>query len=133
MTGKLAFQLRSENKLTSCVAVKIRYTDFETTSKQTHIPYTASDKALTEHVLELFDRLYTRRVLVRLVGVRLSKLVHGNYQIDLFDDTQEEINLYNAIDCIKSRHGSGMVQRASSLATNSKQYKDLQYSQPKVS
>ena len=74
--------------------MKIRFSDFETVSKQRHISYTSSDKLLIKHALELFDKLYTRRVLIRLVGVRLSSLVHGSYQIHLFEDTEEDIRLF---------------------------------------
>lgn len=115
MVEKLAFKLRSEKKLTSCVTVKIRYSDFETTSKQLHIPYTSSDKLLIDKALGLFDKLYTRRILIRLVGVRLSKLAHGNYQINLFDDTCEEINLFEATDWIKSKYGAAALMRASTI------------------
>jgi DNA polymerase-4 len=66
-------------------------------------------------VLELFDKLYNRRLLIRLVGVRLSGLVHGNHQISLFDDTEEDINLYEAIDYIKHKHGSDKLMRATTL------------------
>jgi len=120
MVEKLAFQLRSEQKLCSCVAVKIRYSDFETTSKQIHIPYTSSDKVLIKNVLELFDKLYTRRVLVRLIGVRFSKLAHGNYQINLFEDTQEEISLFEAMDKMKLKYGAGALMRASTLDAGSR-------------
>lgn len=120
MVEKLAFQLRSEQKLCSCISVKIRYSDFETTSRQLHIAYTSSDKVLIGHALDLFDRLYTRRVLVRLVGVRFSKLVHGNYQIHLFEDTQEEIRLFDAMDRMKLKYGPGAVMRASTLDAGSR-------------
>jgi DNA polymerase-4 len=120
MVEKLTFKLRSEKKLCSCVAVKIRYSDFETTSKQVHIPYTSSDKVLIKHVLGLFDRLYSRRLLIRLVGVRLSKLAHGNYQINLFEDTGEEINLFEATDWIKSKYGPASLFRASTLDTGAR-------------
>jgi len=115
MVEKLTFKLRSEQKLTSCITVKIRYTDFETVSKQMHIPYTSSDNLLIRHALELFEKLYTRRVLIRLVGVRLSALVHGNYQISLFDDTEEEIRLFEAMDRIKSKYGPQVLMRASGM------------------
>jgi DNA polymerase-4 len=115
MVEKLAFQLRSEQKLCACIAVKIRYSDFETTSKQIHISYTSSDKVLIKNALDLFDRLYTRRVLVRLIGIRLSKLAHGNYQIHLFEDTQEEISLFDAMDRMKMKYGAGALMRASTL------------------
>ena len=120
MVEKLAFQLRSEQKLCSCIAVKIRYSDFETTSKQIHVPYTSSDKVLIKNVLELFDKLYNRRVLVRLIGVRFSKLAHGNYQINLFEDTQEEISLFEAMDKMKLKYGAGALMRASTLDTGSR-------------
>ncbi|MCG8306276.1 MAG: DNA polymerase IV [Cytophagales bacterium] len=120
MVEKLAFKLRSEKKLCACITVKIRYSDFETTSKQMHIAYTSSDKILIDKALGLFDKLYSRRLLIRLVGVRLSKLVHGNYQINLFEDTTEEINLFEATDWIKSKYGAGALMRASTLDTGSK-------------
>jgi len=120
MVEKLSFQLRDEHKLSSCVAVKIRYSDFETTSKQVHIPYTSSDKVLIKTVLDLFDKHYTRRVMVRLIGVRLSKLAHGSYQINLFEDTKEEINLFDAMDRMKRKYGAGTLMRASTLEAGSR-------------
>ena len=120
MVEKLAFKLRSEKKLCSCISVKIRYADFETTSKQMHIAYTSSDKVLIDKAVGLFNKLYTRRLLIRLVGVRLSKLAHGNYQINLFDDTQEEINIFEATDWIKTKYGAGSLMLASTLDAGSK-------------
>jgi len=118
MVEKVAFQLRDQKKLTSCVTVKIRYSNFDTETKQIHIPYTSSDHVLLRVVTQLFDKLYNRRMLIRLVGVRLSNLVHGNHQISLFDDTAETINLYEAIDRIKHRHGVEKVIRATTLNVN---------------
>ena len=93
MTESIAFELRSKNKLTGCVAVKIRYSDFQTEQKQTTITYTASDHLLLQTVNELFKQLYTKRQLIRLVGVRFSDLIMGTHQINMFEDTQESINL----------------------------------------
>jgi DNA polymerase-4 len=115
MVEKVAFQLRDQKKLTSCVTVKIRYSNFDTETKQIHIPYTSSDHVLLRTVTELFTKLYNRRMLIRLVGVRLSGLVHGNHQISLFDDTAESIHLYEAIDRIKHKHGVEKLIRATTL------------------
>lgn len=115
MVEKLCHKLRKEQKLTSCVAVKIRYANFDTETRQRHIPYTSSDQVIIKEVMDLFDKLYTRRMLLRLVGVRLSHLVHGNYQINLFEDTEETIRLYQALDMIKSKHGVEKITRAASL------------------
>jgi DNA polymerase-4 len=115
MVEKVTFQLREQKKLTSCITVKIRYSNFDTETRQVHVPYTSSDGFVLRTVLELFDRLYNRRMLIRLVGVRLSALVFGNHQISLFDDTEEDINLYEAIDYIKHKHGSEKIVRATTL------------------
>lgn len=113
MTEKIAFEMRSQNRLTGCVTVKLRYSNFDTVTKQAMIPYTASDHILLQKVKELFHRLYERRMLVRLIGIRFSHLIPGNYQINLFEDTQEMIHLYQSIDSIKSQFGSGILMRAS--------------------
>jgi DNA polymerase-4 len=118
MIEKVAFQLRDQKKLASCITVKIRYSNFDTETKQVHIPYTSSDHVLLRVVQELFDKLYNRRMLIRLVGVRLSNLVHGNHQISLFDDTEEDINLYEAMDFIKHKHGTEKLIRATTLDVN---------------
>jgi len=112
--------LREQKKLTSCITVKIRYSNFDTETKQIHIPYTSSDHVLLGKVLELFDKLYNRRMLIRLVGVRLSNLVHGNQQINLFDDTEEDINLYEAMDFIKHKHGVEKLVRATTMGVSSR-------------
>lgn len=111
MVEKLAFQLRSELWLTSTVTVKIRYTNFDTQTKQSKVPYTSADHALAKTVNELFDRLYDRRMRIRQVGVQFGGLVRGTYQISLFEDTQEMMALYQAMDHIKKRFGAGSVAR----------------------
>ncbi|MCB9311214.1 MAG: DNA polymerase IV [Lewinellaceae bacterium] len=115
MTERLAFDLRKANKLTSCVTVKIRYADFNTYTMQRRIAYTATDGPLQETALDLFDRLYQRRQLLRLIGIKFSGLVQGHYQIDLFNDTLEEIHLMQAMDRIRNRFGHQAVMRASGL------------------
>lgn len=115
MAENLAFQLRRGEKLTACVTVKIRYSDFQTHTLQERIPYTSADHILIGKVLELFNRIYNRRLLVRLIGVRFSHLVGGGYQINLFEDTEEYINLYQAMDRIRERFGDRAVLRASGI------------------
>lgn len=112
MAESLAYQLRMGNKLASVVSVKIRYSDFQTQSKQAKISYTSADHILIPVVEELFKKLYTRRLLIRLIGVRFSGLVGGHYQINLFDDSEEMLNLYHSLDRIKKRFGEHSVKRA---------------------
>jgi|KBSMisStaDraftv2_1062788.scaffolds.fasta_scaffold00036_6 DNA polymerase-4 len=115
MTEKIAFELRRQNRLTGCVTVKLRYSNFETFTRQMSIPYTNSDHVLLKTVRELFMKLYERRMLVRLLGVRFTQMIPGNYQINLFEDTQEMISLYQAIDSVKKRFGEQYILKAGAL------------------
>jgi len=120
MVEEIAFKLRAEQKMASSITVKIRYSNFDTLTKQTQIPYTASDSVLITKALELFDKLYDKRMLIRLIGVRLSNLVHGNHQINLFNDTEGAINLCQAMDKIKNKFGFDKINRAVGAGLNSK-------------
>lgn len=115
MTEKIAFQLRTENKLTGCITVKIRYSDFDTSAAQKAIAYSNQDHVILTTVKELFTKVNTRRLLIRLVGVKFSNLIPGNYQINLFQDSQEQIKLYQAIDRVKKQYGENFLHKASSL------------------
>ncbi len=115
MTEKIAFELRCNNKLTGCITVKIRYSDFQTLTMQSSISYTANDHILLQKVKEIFNRLYDRRLLVRLVGVRFTNLVAGSYQINIFEDSQEMIGLYRAIDSVKRQFGEKLLLRAACI------------------
>ena len=112
MAENLAYQLRRGDKLSGCVTVKVRYSDFQTQTIQKKIPYTAADHELIPMVLELFERAFSRRLLVRLIGVRYSSLVSGNYQLGLFGDTVDYPSLYNALDRIRSKYGDRSVIKA---------------------
>ena len=119
MAENLAFQLRSGEKVTSCVTVKVRYSDFQTQTLQCRIPYTSADHILIKKVLELFEKIYQRRMLVRLIGVRYSHLVNGGYQINLFEDTEEQISLYKAMDKMRARFGDRIVMTAAGMDAKS--------------
>jgi DNA polymerase-4 len=118
MAENLVFQLRRGNKLTACITVKIRYSDFQTYTLQKQIPYSAADHLVLPIVLELFRKLYNRRMLVRLIGVRFSHLVEGGHQIGLFENPTT-IKLYQAMDHIRERYGDRSIMRASGFEAKS--------------
>ncbi|HRH71169.1 MAG TPA: DNA polymerase IV [Flavobacteriales bacterium] len=119
MAESLAFQLRKGGKLTSCVAVKIRYADFDTHTQQQRIGYTACDHIILPLIHDLFRKLYDRRQRIRLIGVRFSHLVGGGHQMDAFTDTQEAMDLYQAMDRIRKRFGDRVVMRAAGMDAHS--------------
>ena len=118
MADTLCYQLRLGNKMTGCVSVKIRYSDFQTYNKQIRIPYTSADHILLPVVMELFNKLYERRILVRLIGVKFSHLVGGHYQINLFDDNEKTLNLYKSLDHIRNRFGASSVESIHARCAN---------------
>ncbi|MCX6272893.1 MAG: DNA polymerase IV [Bacteroidetes bacterium] len=115
MVEKVCFQLRKKEKIASCVTVKIRYSNFDTHTLQKQIPYTSLDHVILAVVKDLFNRLYQRRMLIRLIGIRLSGLVHGNQQLNLFEESPELIRLYQALDKLRIRYGPHSIQRAISV------------------
>ncbi|WP_299528873.1 DNA polymerase IV [uncultured Lutibacter sp.] len=119
MAENLIFQLRRGDKLTACVTFKIRYSDFQTYTKQKRIPYNSSDHSILPVVMELYESLYQRRLLVRLIGVKFSHLVGGGHQINLFEDNDKIMNLYQAMDKMRERYGDRAVIRASGMGAKS--------------
>jgi DNA polymerase-4 len=116
MTENLCYKMRQENFLTSCISIKIRYSDFNTHSQQLKIPHTSADHILIPKIKELFRKLYQRRMLIRLIGVRFSNLVRGHFQINLFEDNVSQIHLYQALDKLNKRYGDKTVCRAIGMA-----------------
>ena len=113
MAEGLAYQLRLGNKLTACITVKIRYSDMQTYSRQERIPYTACDHLLIAKTLEIFEKLFARRQLVRLIGMKCSHLVSGGHQINLLEDSIELIQLYQKMDYLRTKyHDSRIITRA---------------------
>jgi DNA polymerase-4 len=115
MAENLAYQLRKGDKVCACITVKVRYSDFNTHTLQAKIPYTSADHIVIAKSLELFNKLYQRRLLIRLIGVRLSDLVSGGFQMNLFEDSEEMANLYQAMDRLRNRYGNDAVKRANGL------------------
>ncbi|TCJ13320.1 DNA polymerase IV [Flaviaesturariibacter flavus] len=115
LTEETAYDLRQEQKITGCVTVKLRYSDFTTVSRQEVIDYTAFDPVLLARVKDLFNKLWKKGEKVRLLGVRFSHLVPMTLQMNLFDDTLEKLELFKAVDDIKNKFGSALVQKATTL------------------
>lgn len=111
MVEKLGYELRKKNRLTACVTVKIRYTNFDTHTQQKKIPYTSFDHHIADVAKELFQKVFNRRMRLRLIGIKLSSLIYGTQQLDLFDSTPKLVNLYQAWDRMRNRYGRESIKR----------------------
>lgn len=112
LTEKTAHALREDEKMTGCVTLKIRYSDFETTTRQDTVDYTALDDVLIAKAKDLFKKTWQKGRPVRLIGVRFSQLIPISMQMSLFENNIEKLSLYKAVDDIKERFGKGVVKKA---------------------
>lgn len=112
LTEKTAHALREDEKMTGCVTLKIRYSDFETTTRQDTVDYTALDDVLIAKAKDLFKKTWQEGRPVRLIGVRFSQLIPISMQMSLFENNIEKLSLYKAVDDIKERFGKGVVKKA---------------------
>jgi DNA polymerase-4 len=115
LTEETAYDLRQEERLTGCVTVKLRYSDFTTVSKQEVIDYTALDDVLYNKVKDLFAKLHKKGEKVRLLGVRFSHLIPMTIQMNLFDNAEEKLELFKAVDKLKNLFGSDAIMKAGTL------------------
>ena len=122
MTEELSSKLRRENKLASCLAIKIRYANFETHTQQEKIPFTAAEHILIPGVKNLLTKAWEQNRPIRLIGVRLSQLTTGSYQINLFEDNETQINLYQAMDKINFKFGDKTVCRAAGMEVGTRNF-----------
>jgi DNA polymerase-4 len=112
---RVAYELRQEKKFTTCVAIKFRNANFETSTRQITIPATIADSDIIKAATDLFTKLYVPGTLVRLLGVRLSGLTDTGAQTNLFDNKTEQHALYEAIDAVKNKFGKSVLRKARTI------------------
>ena len=86
---RVAYELRQEKKYATCVAIKFRNANFETSTRQVTVPATIADTDIIKAATDLFTKLYVQGTKVRLLGVRLSVLTNVGAQTNLFDNKTE--------------------------------------------
>jgi DNA polymerase-4 len=111
-------QLRAEGLLARTVTVKVRYADFLTVARSRTLPtLTDHDDAFWPVAEELFEKVHTRRVGVRLVGAGLSHFGPSGRQMDLFaeDGYVRRDRYYESVDLIRDRFGHAAVVTGRSI------------------
>jgi len=101
-------QLRGAGLLARTVAVKVRYADFQTLARSRSLPSLSDhDDDFWPVALDLFEKVHTRRVGVRLVGVALSNFAPTGRQMDLFAEARYDrrARFYRSLDRVRRRFG----------------------------
>ncbi len=105
-------RLRADRKQIRSVTVKIRYTDMYEHQGQVTLPEpTDSADPIYPLLRGLLQRLWTRRVRLRLVQVTLSKVYSGFSQLDLFGNRRKQSDLVRVCDAIRERYGTRALMR----------------------
>ena len=112
---RVAYELRQEKKYATCVAIKFRNANFETSTRQITIPATIADSDIIKAATDLFTKLYVPGTMVRLLGVRLAGLTDTGAQTNLFDNKTEQHALYDAIDAVKNKFGKSVLRKARTI------------------
>ena len=119
LTERAARQLRSLHMHARRVGVKLRYADMKTVVALRALPRpTDQDVEFYSTASALMDRLFTRRLRVRLVGVCLSDLRSGLLrQRDFLQDRRFDKlrRLYAGLDHIRERFGFSAVTAGPAL------------------
>ncbi len=107
-------RLRAEGVEARTIAVKLRYADFSTLTRQITLPdSTHLDQPIYEAAWSLFQKTWTRRP-VRLLGVAAHKLGAAAHQLSLFEPLDSRCErLTETVDKIRARYGDHAIVRAS--------------------
>ena len=99
---RVCWRARKRGVQARTVTLKLRYADFQTLQRSRTVTPTCSELELYPVIHQLFRRARTRRIAIRLLGVRLSNLRPHASQLELFDQSEP---LHRAMDTIRQRYG----------------------------
>ena len=117
LADKVGYRLRQAGFAGSVVQIKLRYSNFETITRQTALPQPTN---LDDEIYAAAEKLFEANIIptraVRLIGIGVSRLNPPYRQLSLWDNNQDEKeNLASAIDQLKEKYGQDVIKRASMM------------------
>ena len=117
LADKVGYRLRQAGFAGSVVQIKLRYSNFETITRQTALPQPTN---LDDEIYAAAEKLFEANIIptraVRLIGIGVSRLNPPYRQLSLWDDTKDEKEkLASAIDQLKEKYGQDVIKRASMM------------------
>ena len=110
LTGQVCQLLRDSNYQASTISIKLRYSDFKTLTCAKTVSHTDDDNVIFETAKSLFLKSYTRRVSIRLIGVKLTNFTIAFYQEGLFDELgTKRLQMIEAINSIRAKYGYSAI------------------------
>ena len=110
LTEDVCQQLRKNGWKTRTVTLKLRFSDFKTITRAETIEPTNDDTAVAHIARSLLRSAYTRKLPIRLIGVRLS---HFNEQeqmeLPLFPTEKKKQEILKVVDKIRHKFGDKII------------------------
>jgi DNA polymerase-4 len=110
LSAKLSQSLKGNNWIASTISFKLRYSDFTTITRAKTISHTDDPAVIFNTIKELFQKNFTRRVSIRLVGIRLTNFLIKSEQMFLFDDNFiKRQRIIDAINKVRAKYGFSSI------------------------
>jgi DNA polymerase-4 len=111
LSERIGSTLREYGKQARTIGLRIRYVDHFSAHQAVRLSKPTNDeRELLAVAKDLFDKLFTRRVAVRLVGVSVTNLETDRRQSELFDTNANRRWLLNRdLDSVRRRYGWNAV------------------------
>lgn len=108
---RCGMKLRKMGLAAGKLHLTVTYYDGSQSSRSDSLPVPLNgDLSLFERFHMLFTAVYTRRIRLTSLCIRLTELSYPYGQLDLFDDSEKEDRLMGALDGIRNRFGSNAVK-----------------------
>ncbi|HEY94067.1 MAG TPA: DNA polymerase IV, partial [Dehalococcoidia bacterium] len=115
---KVGADLRRREKRAKCVTLKIRFSDFTTSTRSQTLqqPFNSNDIIFNTGARLLEKAIQTEKQSVRLLGIGVSGMVEPGGQMSMLDtETQRLTQLNKSIDGIRDKFGFSAIQTGITL------------------
>lgn len=110
LSEEVCSSLRYRHLKAQTFTLKLRYADFQTITRATTVDPTDDDGIVFKTMRELLDASYTRRIAIRLLGVRASHLLEEEQlELPLFPEDQKRSQMFDAVDKIRKKFGDDAI------------------------
>jgi DNA polymerase IV len=103
-------RLRKNGWKTRTVTLKLRYSDFKTITHAESIEPTNDDAIVAQTARALLQSAYTRKLPVRLIGIRLTNFEdEDQLNLSLFPADKKKQNILKIVDGIRKKFGDKII------------------------
>ncbi|MGD1044397.1 MAG: DNA polymerase IV [Bacteroidota bacterium] len=110
LTEDVCQQLRDHGWKARTVTLKLRYSDFKTITHAESIEPTNDDSIVSNTARSLLRSAYTRKLPLRLIGVRLTNFEEEEQmELPLFPSKKKKQDILRAVDTLRKKFGDDVI------------------------